>query len=249
MGLTQSEILYILICCFAVYLVSAFVQRVSGFGMGIMAIMLLPLFIPSYYMPASISGTMSALSCTYLAVRRRKNVKWQLILPVIVSSFVMTIFAVRFVKTASLDTLRIILGILLILMSLWFLFFNKKAVFQPSVGKGLLAGAVGGWISGMFATGGPPIVFYLLGTCGGYEAYFATVQLYFAVNGFYSSVTRIMNGMFTPEVLIGIAGAIPGVILGNVIGGRIAPHIPEKTFLRIVYAVMLLSGISMFVRV
>ena len=249
MGLTQSEILYILICCFAVYLVSTLVQRVSGFGMGIMAIMLLPLFIRSYTMPAAISGTMATVSCAYLAARRWKDVKWYLVLPVIASSSVMTIFAVRFMKTASLNTLRIILGIMLILMSLWFLFFNKKAVFRPSVGKGLLAGAVGGWLSGMFATGGPPVVFYLLGTCEGYEAYFATAQLYFAVNGIYSSVTRILNGMFTPEILIGIAGAVPGVILGNVIGGRVAPHIPEKVFLRIVYAVMLLSGISMFVRV
>ena len=45
MEMTQSEIIYVLLCCFAVYTFATFVQRVCGFGMGIVAILLLPLLI------------------------------------------------------------------------------------------------------------------------------------------------------------------------------------------------------------
>ena len=64
MDMTQSEILYVLLCCFAVYTFATFVQRVCGFGMGIVAILLLPLLIQSYSLPAAITNACSAFSAS-----------------------------------------------------------------------------------------------------------------------------------------------------------------------------------------
>ena len=194
MEMTQSELIYVLLCCFAVYTFATFVQRVCGFGMGIVAILLLPLMSPSYSLPAAVTNACSAFSASYLAVKYRKNAVVRLVPPVLCGSFVMTFLTVRFSRGASLDTLRILLAVMLILMSLWFLFLSKKITIQPKVRNGVIAGGLGGIMNGLFATGGPPVVVFFLGATATHAAYFATIQTYFAFNNIYASAIRILNG-------------------------------------------------------
>ena len=194
MEMTQSEIIYVLLCCFAVYTFATFVQRVCGFGMGIVAILLLPLLIRSYSLPAAITNACSAFSASYLAVKYRKDAVMRLVPPVLCGSFIMTFLSVRFSRGASLDTLRILLAAMLILMSLWFLFLSKKITIQPKVRNGVIAGGLGGVMNGLFATGGPPVVVFFLGATATHAAYFATIQTYFAFNNVYASIIRKSAG-------------------------------------------------------
>lgn len=52
---------------------AGFVQRVSGFGLGIFAMMFLPHFMPSHTAAATISTLFSCVTSTYNAVRHRKK--------------------------------------------------------------------------------------------------------------------------------------------------------------------------------
>ena len=54
-----------------------------------------------------------------------------------------------------------------------------------------------------------------------------------------------LNGQITQETLAGLLGGIPGMLLGIVLGNYLEPKIPDKAFLRIIYIVMLVSGIVM----
>jgi uncharacterized membrane protein YfcA len=137
---------------------------------------------------------------------------------------------------------------MLILMSLWFLFLSKKITIQPKVRNGVIAGGLGGIMNGLFATGGPPVVVFFLGATATHAAYFATIQTYFAFNNIYASAIRILNGQYSPMVLLGILGAAPGMLLGNLLGGILAPHLPDKVILKSIYIVMLLSGIGMLLK-
>lgn len=53
---------------------AGFVQRVSGFGLGIFVMMFLPHFMPSHTAAAAISSLFSCVTSSYNALRYRKNI-------------------------------------------------------------------------------------------------------------------------------------------------------------------------------
>ena len=52
----------------------AFVQRVTGFGMGIFAMLFLPYFMPSHNTAVAVVGVIAAVGAVYNAVRHRRNI-------------------------------------------------------------------------------------------------------------------------------------------------------------------------------
>ena len=68
------------------------------------------------------------------------------------------------------------------LLSISFLLFSQKLRLKASVPGGIAIGTVGGVLSGLFSTGGPPVVLYLSSIVSNKYIYFATIQGYFAIN-------------------------------------------------------------------
>ncbi len=231
--------------CGAVYCLAAFVQRVSGFGMGIVAIMILPYFTGSHAHCAAYTSILSSIGALTVTLRFRRSTRWNLIAPILCGSFLTTFLSVRYLSTASFAVLEKVLGVILCLLSVYFMFLKKKILVRPRADKGFLFGAAGGFLNGLFSTGGPPVVMYLLGATEDHDVYFATIQGYFLFNNFYATAVRILNGRLTPDMLPGLLGAVPGLFLGFYLGGRLVPYIREETFLRIIYTVMAASGIMM----
>ena len=133
----------------------------------------------------------------------------------------------------------------LVLMSIYFLFFKGKLSIRPGIRNGFLTGACGGVLNGLFSTGGPPIVLYLLGTTEGHAAYLATIQAYFAFNNVYATIIRFLNGQITAEMMPGLAGGFAGMILGVFFGGKMEKYIPDQMFLKLIYILMAFSGLMM----
>ena len=138
-----------------------------------------------------------------------------------------------------------ILGIMLLVLSIYFLFFKGKIKLPSDPQYGFLAGLIGGITNGLFGAGGPPVVIYLLGATASHAIYLATIQGYFAFNNIYATIVRFLSGQLTPEVLTGLWGAIPAMVLGIFVGDRLAPHLPDKTILKGIYILMALSGLNM----
>ena len=242
--LTMEKITFF---CFLTFFIGMLVQRISGFGLGIVAIMLLPPLIHSYTIPAALTNILSMVSAGYLTFKFRKEARFRLIVPVLCGSFFMTFMAIRFANGASLSLLKKLLGVTLAGLSIWFLFLAKKVHVRPTARNGLIAGLCGGTLNGLFSTGGPPVVLYFLGATENHAVYLATVQAYFMFNNTYATIVRFLNGQITQETLAGLLGGIPGMLLGLVAGNLLEPKIPEKAFLRIIYIVMLVSGIVMII--
>ena len=137
------------------------------------------------------------------------------------------------------------LAVVLIVLSIYFLFFSAKIKIKPTPAAGLTAGALGGILGGFFATGGPPIVVYLLNASEDNEHYLADIQTYFAITGIYSTVVRAAKGLITEQVLgwwvIGMAAMFAGVLCGRALFKRLKPAMLKK----IVYCYMAVSGVIM----
>ena len=225
---------------------AGFVQRVSGFGLGIFAMMFLPHFMPSHTAAATISTLFSCITSTYNSVRYRRNVEFKTALPMICAALISIPVAVCFSAAVSGEIFKILLGAVLIVLSIYFMFFNKHIKINPTCFNGILAGTLGGTLSGLFSTGGPPVVLYLSNAMTDNITYFATIQFYFCFTNLYSTAMRALNGIINIEILISAAIGAVGCMIGDFIGKSVFEKLNSNKLKYIIYIGMIISGIVMF---
>ncbi|MBQ2863736.1 MAG: hypothetical protein IJE84_06120 [Clostridia bacterium] len=69
--------------------------------------------------------------------------------------------AVYFSSVVSGRIFSVLLGVVLIALSTYFLFFFDRIKLRPTLSGALATGAVSGVLGGLFSTSGPPVVLYL----------------------------------------------------------------------------------------
>ena len=225
---------------------AGFIQRVSGFGLGIFAMVFLPHFMPSHTAAAAISSLFSCVTATYNAIRYRKNIAYKTALPMICAALISIPIAVHFSAAVSGTIFKLLLGGVLVVLSLYFLFFNKNIRLNPTFSNGILAGALGGTLGGLFSTGGPPAVLYLSSATTDNMTYFATIQFYFCFTNLYATSMRIANGIIDYQILVLSAIGMVGCMAGDFIGKKVFDKLDSKRLRHIIYIGMLISGIVMF---
>lgn len=225
---------------------AAFVQRVSGFGLGIFAMIFLPHILPSHTAAAAIAGLFSCVTTTYNAIRYRQHIAFKTAIPMIAASLVTITVAVRFATLVSADIFKMLLGCVLILMSLYFIFFSKRVSLRPTVSGGLISGSLGGLLGGLFSTGGPPAVLYLTNAVEDNLVYFATVQFYFCFTNLYATANRALSGIITRQVLVYAAVGILGCLVGDRLGSRVFRKLDAGSLKKVIYIGMIISGILIF---
>ena len=94
-----------IILCTLISFTGAFTQRVSGFGYGIIVMMVFPYLI-SYGAANTLSGIISLFSAAYVAFTMRKHIKFsQLPIP-LVTYTLLNYLSTRFVATADTSLLK-----------------------------------------------------------------------------------------------------------------------------------------------
>ena len=226
---------------------AAFIQRVSGFGMGIFAMLFLPYLFSDAVIAAAVVGAWSCFTCSCNSIKYRRHIKPRLILPMAGAALVTIPLAILCSSMVPKQTMLILLGIVLIMLSLYFLLFSKKIHLKTSTGTGVLVGALGGTLSGLFSTGGPPAVLYLSGVVEEKDTYFANIQFYFALTNLYAFIVRILNGIMTGTVLMYTLIGLAGALLGDGLGVLVFRKLDGNRIKQIIYFGMIVSGILMLV--
>ena len=224
-----------------------FVQRVSGFGLGIFVMLFLPYLTPEIAVAATISCLFSCGTSSYNAVKYIKKVNFKLILPVLAASMLILPVAVYFSAAMPQRTFEIILGSVLIALSIYFLFFNERIKMKKSVKNGVISGGLGGTLNGLFSTGGPPVVLYLSQVASDNIEYFAGIQFYFCVTNIFATILRAINGLVTREALITAVIGFAGCMIGDLAGSLVFNRLDGKKLKLIIYIGMIVSGILMIV--
>lgn len=223
---------------------AGFVQRVSGFGFGIFAMMFLP-YVLGVYGEAnmlcsllSIGSNLTVLSSAFRPAYVKKTL-WPLL-----GFAVLTVPAVLFMKRAPAGILFLLLGAAMIVLSVWFVFFSSKVKIKPGPGTGIFCGGLSGIMAGLFAMGGPPVVVYFLETSEGRkEEYVGTIQLYFLITNLYAGTVKACAGFLTRDVLTLVLPGIAGMAVGTLIGAALFKKLDAKKLRYVVYGVMAASGV------
>nr|MCR5454750.1 sulfite exporter TauE/SafE family protein [Bacteroidales bacterium] len=160
---------------------------------------------------------------------------------------VFSFFAVRFVSKSDDGFLRIILGVVLISLAVYFLFFSKKATVKPELKWQVSLGGLSGVMGGLFGMHGPAAVVYFLSSEKNKEGYLAIAQAYFVITNIYMSIFRAEYGFVTPTVGYSLLYALPGIFLGIFFGRKVFDCINQHTLKKIIYIYMIIAGIIQIV--
>ena len=238
--MTDAFIL-LLIAAFAA--LSSFVQRVTGFGFGIVMMTMLPYVMPSYGEATALSGMLAACMAVVPAVQKRRHVRLKKLLPILLTFLVLSFFSVKLLTVIDGHSLKRLFGVALILVSIYLFFFNDKVRLKPTLPVQISLGALSGALGGMFAMQGPPAVVYFMASSESKDEYIAATQWYFVTGNFMMTLFRWRSGFVTQPVLESALTALPAVALGLWIGARVYSRLHNDHLRKIVYIFLALAGV------
>ena len=223
---------------------ASFVQRTIGFGFGIFIMTALPFLMPSYAEAVTLSGLLSLTSATVVMIKYAKYVNWRRMLPIVGAFAVFSTVAISLLDRIEGPAMRVILGIMLIILSLYFSFFKSRLqkFIRPTTGWQLGTGTASGIMGGLFGMHGPPVVLYLIVSEPDKDHYMGMIQTYAVITNIVMVIVRAYNGYVTPAVGVTYLYALGGLAIGVLAGNWAFKRIPNKIFTYIVYAYIGISG-------
>ena len=221
-----------IISIFLLSILASFIQRTTGFGFGIFIMTVLPYLLPSYGEATTLSGLLAMTTSLIVSFRMRKYLNWHHLLPILITFIIISAIAIFCLKRMDDVLLRRILGVVLILTSIWF-----------------TAGTLSGLMGGFFGMQGPPAVLYFISSEHDKDRYMALAQTYFFFGNLSMLIVRAYNGFLTSAVGYGYLYGIGGVAIGMTIGGYVFRHLSNKVFKYVVYAYIGISGLIILLTV
>ena len=211
----------------------SFVQSSSGFGYAIICMAIWPMFMPFY--TASILEAIAAFFMViYIAVRLWKFIDWKLLLPPVIMATVTSFLGV--------NTLSKIMGTVLLILAVYFIFFSSKVHLKASLVSGLVAGAISGFCGGLFNIGGPPMVAYFLSVTDDKEKYNATLQMFFTINTISIFLIHVFQGHVSGSMLPLVGAALAGTAVGTAGGMFLFRRLTMAGIKKTVYIFMICAG-------
>lgn len=230
--------------------VAAYVQTMTGFAFGLVMMGALAL---AGLMPLPDAAVMVGLLTLVNAAQMMLHGGWRHVarrelgftlwasLPALVVGF----FLLEWLADTRADLLKVVLGLVIVLSSLQ-LAIQRRSLRQASPGRSFLGfGILSGLMSGLFATGGPPLVYHLYRQPLPVAQIRETLVAAFGV----AQVVRLSlvagtGNLPPPSTLAGVA-AIP-VVMGMTYAARRWP-LPLSPAMQktVVFILLFLSGVSL----
>ena len=222
----------------------SFIQRVSGFGFGIFVMMFLPFILPTFGESITLSGLLAGTTSLIIALRNRKYIRWKIMGVIFVANIITAYLSIEYMSGLGNDTMKKGLGVALILIALYFLFLQGKHQL-PTKSKVTQAviGSISGITGGIFAMPGPPIVLYCINAFQEKKEYIATLQTLFCCSNIFYTLFRARVGFFSDYTFYYWGIGLTGLVIGTWLGARCFTYISAPVLKKIVYILMVVSGV------
>lgn len=224
-------------------LLAGTVQGVTGFGGGIITMLIFPHFF-SIPLGAGITGSLGIALCASMVIRYRKEVNIKMaalpaFLYIVVSSFV-----ISYSTAVDQAIIKKVFGVFLVLLSLYYLFISKSVQNRKlSIPVSIVCIAISAACDGLFGIGGPLMVLYFMSMTHSTHEYLGSMQLFFWINSMYNTAFRFYKGILLPEHLIFIAFGVIGILVGGSIAGKIVDKLNIATMRKLIYIMIGVSGV------
>ena len=231
---------------FGIALVSALLQGTIGFGAAIVMINILPLF-----MSPGTSIVVTQFACTisslYIVIKIWRKVRLDVLLPLLIPCLVCTFVATKLSVGLDTSTMKVMLGVVFILLAIYFSFVADKISLKPTKFNGAIVGCISGVVGGMFVAGGPPAVLYLAPALEDKDEYVATIQLYFVALNTISLLTRVFSNAVALEDLKYMLNASVGMLIGGYFSLKLGKNLKGTLLKRFIFTFVGINGVVMIV--
>ncbi len=245
----SSSNLPVLVAFLAVVVGAYYVGALMGFGTTVTLVTFASLLIPvRVLMPVVIA--LNILFGSYFAWRHRHTTQWRTlfvhILPLVGLGvpFGMALFRLR-----DAVWLRLAFGVFIMLLASLQLRLTATPGEQPPtqpLGRWRSAAilGIGGLIHGLYATGGPLIIYVLGRRIRDKRAFRSTAATLFLILTWVLQIDYVASGLVTAEVLKMVALSLPAMVLGIVLGERTFGRLRASQFRRGLWLLLLVGGIT-----
>jgi len=231
-------------------LVLGFAQGVYvlfGFGAGLIAVGLLAMFLPNIQDVVVLLLLINLPAEIYVVARSWKHISWKGV-ALICGGIIVGVPAGAFIlQRGDPSVVLTVLGAVLLLAGFGFLLLKRREVSWPRWSEPIV-GLVSGVLSGLFGTGGPPLIFfYQLG--GAEKAVFrANLMAIFLLVTLARVPSYAAAGLITVPRLLSALLVLPAVVLGALAGDRLHLQLSEEGFKRLVSIALVLLGLVLLSR-
>jgi len=227
--------------------IAYFIRGISGFGSGLVAVPLLAHFFPLTFVVPLVLVT-DFFGSVVLTARTRQQVRWDELRPLLP-------FGVLGVVAGTTLLLQLPRTPLLVTLGFLVLFFGIRSALNIQGHRKVSrlwaapAGLMGGTISALFGTGGPPYVIYLSHRLRDKGVLRGTFSALFLIEGGARLGVFLIAGLFaSPHLLQAIVASLPVVALGLWAGNHVHVGISHTGMQRTVGGLLVASGGSLLVR-
>lgn len=217
------------------------IQAITGFA-GTLLAMPLSMMLIGVHEAKVILNIMAVLSCLILASKSHKHIQPKILLNIIAWMAVGMVFGIWIFEHLSLNILLPFYAIMIILIALKKLLIKNEIKMSKWMLNGVLLAA--GIIHGMFVAGGALLVVYASTVLKNKENFRATVAAVWVVLNTGLMISDFVQGYMTPGVIKMAGISILPLLLAIYVGNKIHERIDQKVFMKITYALLLASGIS-----
>jgi uncharacterized membrane protein YfcA len=227
-----------------ILLFAYFVRGISGFGSGLIGVPLLALLLPLTFVVPLVLLT-DFVASAILGRSTRKHIRWDEIRFLLPTSALGVVVGTTLLIGLPEKPLLIVLGVFVLVFGI------RNALDLHSErpiarGWALPAGFVGGTVSGLFGTGGPPYVIYLSHRIRNKSELRATFSGLFLVEGGLRVVVFLMAGLlWQPLLLWAVPVSLPLLATGLYLGNRVHLGLTPTQMVRIIGVLLLVSGTSL----
>lgn len=219
-----------------------------GFGDALFSMPLISLFLG--VKTATPLMTLNGLTLSaMLFIKHYKDIDWQQIKKLLLASFLGVPIGIYFLKNGNENWIKIILGTIIILVSLYNLYLKDEIHAKKIPNYAVLFfGFIAGVLGGAFNSGGPAVVIY--GTFSNWtpHQFISNLQGYFLPNDIYILIGQIASGLLNKTVLYYYVISLPFLFLALYCSTFIRKQIKEHQFKVYIHYLLLLIGCIFLIR-
>jgi uncharacterized protein len=244
-GILYIGLFFIILLCL-IALLAGFIQGLSGFGSVLVALPLMVLFL-DLKMAVPLVSIWGMTINTILVVQLRAHLRRRNILPLIIAAMPGIPVGVYFLKYADARFMQMLLGGLLVIFSLYFLWSGGRTR-KLSVAWLYVAGFFSGFLGGSLAMSGPPVIISTALQPWDKDEIKSTLIGYFFLSGLIIVLAQAISGLVTTTVLTVGVISIPFVILGVILGSRLYRRLATDRYRQVVVGLITLLGLLTVVK-
>lgn len=223
-----------------VLFLAGFNQGLSGFGVILIAIPLLTLFLDiKTVVPLT---ALSALAiAVMLFVQLRDRFDFHRIKPFLIGAIPGVPVGVFVLKEVDKSIIQWILGLILIVYAVYSLAVNRPAR-GIHASWGYVFGLLSGTMAGVISAAAPPIIVYLTLQSWSKDQIKVSLQGFFLFTGLLVVVFHALTGLTTRFTLVLFAVSTPPLLLGTYLGSLLYGRIHEQQYRRIMLVLLACLG-------